>query len=284
VINSTSVINRGRWRFAGRKAVESFYQRSKLIDHKIISSSAQTLGVFLFGVTFLCVVTQAWAQNVAGSISTLSGSATITRGGATIPAVNGAKVEVGDRLVTAAGSNLAITLSDGSQIELTDSSTLTIDEETLDASGARANTKLSLVNGLVRSLVRTTPGTPPNYEVHTPNAVAAVRGTDFDVDHETGVQDDKFPGCSEFSHVSVNDGSVEVSNPTNPSAPTVEVKKGHKVTIPCTAAVVGAGIGAGAIAAGVLGAGGAAAGGVAASGAFSGSSSPPPPKPASPSQ
>jgi len=263
----------------------SFAQHFKLTDRKIISPTARALGVVLFSFATLCVVPPAWAQTVAGSISALSGTATINRGGASIAAANGAKVEVGDRLVTAAGSNLTVTLTDGSQIELTDSSTLTIDEETLDATGARASTKVSLLNGLVRSLVRTTPGTPPNYEVHTPNAVAAVRGTDFDVDHETGVQDSKFPGCSEFSHVAVNEGIVEVSNPTNPTAPKVEVKKGHKVTIPCSAAIIGAGIGAGAIAAGAAGAGGAAAvGGIAASGGFSGGGGSVPAQPSSPSQ
>jgi hypothetical protein len=89
--------------------------------------------------------------------SSTSGTATITRGSTTIPAAYGIKVDVGDRIVTAAAS------------------TLTIDENTLNANGTRASTKLSLLNGLVRSLVRTTPGTPPNYEVHTPNAVASAR-------------------------------------------------------------------------------------------------------------
>ena len=53
------------------------------------------------------------------------------------------------------------------------------------------------------------------------------------VDHHTGVQDDKYKGCTEFSHVSVYQGEVQVYNPTNPSAPPVEVKEGQKVTIPC---------------------------------------------------
>jgi hypothetical protein len=242
------------------------------IDRKILSPSALALAVILFALGNLGVVPQAWAQTVAGSISALNGSATITRGSATTPAAKGVKVVVGDRLTTAAGSNLTVTLSDGSEIDLTESSTLTIDENTLNTNGSRASTKLSLLNGLVRSLVRVTPGTPPNYEVHTPNAVAAARGTDFDVDHKTGVQDKKFPGCYEFSHVSVHEGVVEVYNPTNPGSPKLEVKKGHKATVPCSGfIVVGAAAGAGIASLG--GAGGigvgtvaAAAGGVAAVG------------------
>jgi hypothetical protein len=126
---------------------------------------------------------QVSAQTVAGSISAITGNATITRGSANIPAASGAKIEVGDRIVTGAGSSVTIALTDGSQIEVTDSSNLTIDQNTLNPDGTRASTKMSLVNGMVRSLVRTTAGTPPNFEVHTPNAVASARGTSFDVDY-----------------------------------------------------------------------------------------------------
>jgi hypothetical protein len=136
----------------------------------------------IFAVASLCAVPQVWGQTVAGSISALTGSATITRGGATFPAADGAKVEVGDRIVTGTGSNVAVALSDGSQIEVTDSSNLTIDE-TLNPDGSRASTRVSLLTGMVRSLVRSTAGTPPNFEVLTPNAVASARGTSFDVDY-----------------------------------------------------------------------------------------------------
>jgi ferric-dicitrate binding protein FerR (iron transport regulator) len=209
-----------------------------MIDRQVISPTTFILSFLLLGLTSLCVVPQVWAQTVAGSITAISGTATITRGVSTIPAAYGTKVNVGDRLITAAGSNLTVTLSDNSQIEVTDSSTLTIDENTLNAHGMRASTKLSLLNGLVRSLVHSTPGTPPNFEVHTPNAVASARGTGYDVDHQTGVHDDKYKDCTEFSHVSVYQGEVEVYNPTNPSAPAIEVHEGQKVTVACGAAPI----------------------------------------------
>ena len=216
----------------------------------------------------------AWAQTVAGSISAITGSATITRGGATIPAAYGAKIDVGDRIVTAAGGNVTVTLTDGSQIEVTDSSNLTFDENTLNPDGTRASTKVSLLSGLVRSLVRSTPGTPPNFEVHTPNAVASARGTSYDVDHQTGAQDDKYKNCTEFSHVSVYQGTVDVYNPTNPSSPSVQVKEGHKVTVPCGAGPILSGsswTSAAALGAlGLLGAGGIAATVIGATGGFGG--------------
>jgi len=203
------------------------------VNKKTVSLALLPRAILLFALIALPAAPSAWAQTVAGSISAISGSATIQRGAATIPAAYGTKINVGDKIVTSPASNVTITLTDSSQIEVTDSSDLTIDENTLNPDGTRASTKLSLVNGLVRSLVKSTPGTPPNYEVHTPNAVASARGTGYDVDHHTGVQDDKYKGCTEFSHVSVYQGEVQVYNPTNPSAPPVEVKEGQKVTIPC---------------------------------------------------
>jgi hypothetical protein len=156
-----------------------------VIDRKsfLPSPNASALALLLFAWTALCAVPEASAQTVAGSISAITGAATITRGSASIPAAYGLNVDVGDRIVTGAGSTLTVTLSDGSQIEITDSSNLTVDENTLNADGTRASTRVSLLGGMVRSLVRTTPGTPPNFEVHTPNAVASARGTSYDVDY-----------------------------------------------------------------------------------------------------
>jgi hypothetical protein len=209
-----------------------------VIHRKIKSPAILLFSALLFALISLGVVPQVCAQTVAGSITSITGSATITRAGATIPAANGTAVDVGDQVTTAAASSLTITLTDNSQIEVTDSSTLTIDQNTLNAAGVRASTKLTLLTGLVRSLVSTTPGTPPNFEVHTPNAVASARGTYYDVDHESNKHDKKYKDCTEFTHVAVYKGNVDVYNPTNPSSPTVNVKEGQKVTIPCGGAPV----------------------------------------------
>ncbi|MGD0288619.1 MAG: FecR family protein [Candidatus Binataceae bacterium] len=156
-----------------------------MINRKSIPLScyALTLALLLFASIALWVVPEASAQTMAGSISAMTGTATITRGGAAIPAAYGIKVDVGDRIVTGAGSNVTVTLGDGSQIEVADSSNLTIDENTLNPDGSRASTRVSLLGGMVRSLVRSTPGRAPNFEVHTPNAVASARGTSYDVDY-----------------------------------------------------------------------------------------------------
>jgi hypothetical protein len=70
----------------------------------------------------------------------------------------------------------------------------------------------------------------------------------------------KFKGCRRFTEVSVYDGTVEVTNATNPSGGSVQVPKGNKTIVVCgfapvppsqiTAASVGtgaaSGVGAGA--------------------------------------
>lgn len=239
----------------------------------------------IVAVIFLSGVQRAAAQTAAGSLTAVSGTVTIKRGtAAPITGAYGAAVQVGDQIATGPNSSATITLSDGTQMELTDSASLTIDQDMVTSTGTRQSTKVSLLGGVVRSLVRFTPGTPPNYEVHTPNAVAAARGTSYDTQYSKGVPNDKYPGCLEFTNVSVFDGTVEVTNPTNPSSPPAYVKPGQKVIVPCGAAVamagVGTGVGTTALVVGgvIVGAAGAGVGGAAAAGAFSGGSSGNPPQ------
>jgi hypothetical protein len=134
----------------------------------------------------LMLAPRARAQASAGSISALNGNVAIERAGRSIPGIYGTTLQVGDKLTTDANSRVTIALSDGSQIELTESSTLVLTENTLNPDGSRASTKITLLGGLVRSFVRVAAGSAPNFEVYTPNAVAAARGTKFDVAYEKG--------------------------------------------------------------------------------------------------
>ena len=147
---------------------------SKLI-RKPVECSALLLG-------FMCMLaTYASAQTPAGSIKALTGSVSIERAGKALPAASGTAVQVGDKLTTGPKSDVTVGLSDGSEVELNESSTLVLTENILNPDGSRASTKVTLLDGLVRSLVKVAPGHPPNFEVHTPNAVASARGTMFEV-------------------------------------------------------------------------------------------------------
>ena len=146
---------------------------------RIVASAA-------FFVVLLTLAPHAWAQTSDGSISALSGTVTIERAGKPIPAAHGTALQVGDKLTTGPNSRVSVSLSDGSQLELNDSSTLVLTENVLNPDGSRASTKVTLLSGLVRSLVKFGPGSLPNFEVHTPNAVASARGTIFDVSYHEG--------------------------------------------------------------------------------------------------
>jgi hypothetical protein len=121
------------------------------------------------------------AQAQGGSIKALTGTVGLARAGKPIPAASGTAVQVGDKLTTGPNSDVTVGLSDGSEVELNESSTLVLTENILNPDGSRASTKVTLLEGLVRSLVKVAPGHPPNFEVHTPNAVASARGTMFEV-------------------------------------------------------------------------------------------------------
>ncbi len=188
----------------------------------------------LFVLLFLAFSADgAHAQTVAGRITGLNGNASITRAGRTFPANYLAAVDIADQLVTSANGRLTVTLVDNSQFELTESSTLLISENLLNPNGTRARTTLTLLGGLARSLVRVAAGVSPNYEVHTPNAVASARGTTYDTYYTNNETRPGFKTCKEFTDVLDYDGLVLVRSLANPSSPAVLLHSGQKTTVPC---------------------------------------------------
>jgi ferric-dicitrate binding protein FerR (iron transport regulator) len=186
----------------------------------------------------LLTVNRAIAQAPAGSITDLIGDVRVERVGTIVPATPGMALDVGDRIITGSNSRVTITLTDNSKLELDESTTLVIDEHTFGANMRK--TKLSLFSGLVRSFVSYTSSSAPNFDVHTPNAVASARGTEYDT--STGTQPPtatseedrkKYKDCHRFTQVSVYEGTVEVTNTTNPSGGSVQVPPGHKTLVAC---------------------------------------------------
>jgi hypothetical protein len=145
-----------------------------------------------------------------GTVSALQGTVTLARQGRTLAVAYGMPVDTGDRVTTAARSQVTITLR------------------------SREHTQIDLLGGLLHSIVRFAPGNAPNYEVHTPNAVAAARGTNYNTDYQQGVERKEHPGCREFTGVAVFEGVVAVSNPKAAQPGSVTVTGGHQATVPCS--------------------------------------------------
>ncbi|MFZ0888540.1 MAG: FecR family protein [Candidatus Binataceae bacterium] len=210
------------------------------------------------------------AQTAAGSVTSTQGDCRLKRASATLQPVAGMPVEFGDRLETGANGRVVVTLADQSRLELAESSSITVDQPT----------RVSLFSGLVHAVVRfAATGGGPTFQVSTPNAVAAVRGTKWDTSYQEGVERPRFAGCKQFTDVTVAEGTVEVSNPTATGAAPLAVTPGHHATVPCALAplMIGSGILGGilggtaaeAAAAAAAGAGG-VLGGYAGTGGFSG--------------
>jgi hypothetical protein len=179
----------------------------------------------------LAIATQGFAQApVAGTVSTASGAVQIQRATGLIAAVSGTAVNVGDRVITGVGGHAIITLTDGSALELGESSNMVIDNHALAPAGGRAATQVSLFGGVLRSVVSATGGTP-NFEVHTPNAVAAVRGTRWDTAYTEGESRPTYGDCRKFSDVVVYEGVVSLRNTTATNG--VDVPAGYEATVPC---------------------------------------------------
>jgi hypothetical protein len=183
---------------------------------------------------FVTLHTQAvYAQTVAGKITRINGDASITRSGRVFPATYGASVELADQIATNTNGRLTVTLTDNSEVELAESSTLILSEDLLNPNGTRARTTLTLLGGFVRSLVKVAAGASPNYEVHTPNAVASARGTTYDTYYTNHDIRLGFKNCKEFTDVLDYDGIVLVRSLSNPTSPPVLLHSGQKITVPC---------------------------------------------------
>jgi len=228
-------------------------------------------------VAIVAIAPAANAQSTVGTITQLAGTANIQRAGATIAVAPNMPVMLHDRIATDANGSLTIGLIDNSSLQLGASSTLVIDDSVL-VNGVGAPSKVGLLGGNLHSIiVGAMRGSSTTFEVNTPNAIGAVRGTDFEMHTDNNARQG-YPDCFQFTDLSVDDGTVQFCNTATPPE-CKDIKKGEHSTMAC-GGFAGAGGGAGglgAVGATAIGVGLAAGAGVgiaAGAGAFGGSSPP----------
>lgn len=185
-----------------------------------------------FTLAFACLAREAAAQMQAGSITAIDGGANVKRNGRVTTATRGMLIMAGDNLETSPGSSLTVVLIDGSQLTLSDSSSIVVDRTTL-MRAANADSAITLFKGRLRSMVNFQGGALPKFEVRTPNATTAVRGTDFETEYIEGKPCPGFPQCLRYTDVGVYQGVVEVRNPTSSKSVSVLVNTGYETTVPC---------------------------------------------------
>jgi|SRR5579875_938902 len=156
-----------------------------------------------------------WAQATVGTVSALTGTVQLSRNSRSSPANVGLGVQMADRFTTGPASSLNLTMADNSRLDLGEQTSLVIDQMLLGPAG-RQSTRLSLLSGQVTSLVTAAlRSSAPDFQVQTPNAVAAVRGTKFSV---TFARRSAVCGYRDSTDVAVYQGVVSVSSRANPTS------------------------------------------------------------------
>jgi hypothetical protein len=246
----------------------------------VSNTRAAFLVAALVGLVTAAAASNVFAQTV-GTVTLVQGTATVQ--GA--PAAVGMPVHLHDQITTGAGSALTIGMVGGSAMSLGANSRLSIDNSGVYG-GTPAASQVGLLAGHLHTLIAgAMQGGTPSFEVHTPNAVGAVRGTEWDTDYEEGTpKDNNHPDCRQITEVWVESGVVHVSNPAVAGDPGKDVGQGQYVIVPCGyipaygAAAAGGGFGTAATLGtlGAIAAGAAIAGGVVAATSGGSSSSQPP--------
>jgi hypothetical protein len=106
------------------------------------------------------------ADDSVGSVSQVTGTAQIQRGGTSLPAQPGTPVQLHDVVTTQPGSTATLSFPDGSSIALTSGTTVTI-EDAVAVNGQNVPSRVTLSSGNVHSIVPDKAGNPHHLEIDT---------------------------------------------------------------------------------------------------------------------
>lgn len=113
-----------------------------------------------------------------GSVTELSGAATIKRGSNVVVVTKGTVVEQNDKVETKNGK-LKIVFKDNTTVSVTEHSALVIDDFVYDPKSGAGKLALNAAAGTVRYVSGAIAKDPKQVKINTPTAAIAVRGTDF---------------------------------------------------------------------------------------------------------
>ena len=113
-----------------------------------------------------------------GSVTEASGTAIIKRGKDTIQIVKGTEIKTNDKVETKNGK-VKIVFKDDTNVTVTESSSLVIDDFVYDPKSGAGKLGLKAAAGTVRYVSGAIAKDPKNVKINTPTAAIAVRGTDF---------------------------------------------------------------------------------------------------------
>lgn len=121
-------------------------------------------------------------QPVSARVRLFRGSAQVSRvNGESLPVTAGLELHSGDRLQVAEDSNVTIRFADDSELLVLGGSEIVFDSLSAYGDTGMVDTRIRLQSGQVNTRARKQRGGGSRYEIITPAAVAAVRGTEFRV-------------------------------------------------------------------------------------------------------
>jgi len=169
------------------------------------------------GLLVLAMADSAQAQTAAGGaeIKQMTGRVEVLRKGQNewAPVSSGAKLVDGDQIRAHVGASAELALPDGSTLFLAENSRLAITKVEFDESTKSRTNAFHLVVGKVRALVSKAAiellrSRQSNFVISTPTAVAAARGTHYEVTYDATqkamrvavLPDPRFPEAAEADH------------------------------------------------------------------------------------
>jgi uncharacterized membrane protein YgcG len=183
----------------------------------MIKSLVRAAAVTFVLATFVASNASAEDQNV-GKVVQLRGTATIERGKSQIPAQVKGGILASDIITTASSSRAKLLFIDDSVLTMSDNSKVVV-KEFIYAKGKEGKSVFNLLDGKMRSVVGKT-----KFEVHTPTAVAAARGTViyFDVGKLNN---------QAYSKIICLEGNVQIRNVVSTIAGQVTLTPGTMVIV-----------------------------------------------------
>ena len=140
---------------------------------------------FFVIIILLAVWANAWSADGAGTVKTLTGSATVIRNAAVLPIATGQPVFAGDRIVSGRDSYVGIMLYDDTRLTIGPGSELLIREFEFNPNSYAGDLAVSFLKGTARVVTGLIgKNSPESVRFYTPTATIGIRGTEFVVDLE----------------------------------------------------------------------------------------------------
>lgn len=147
----------------------------------------------------------AWikSQPSSAEIMNITGSATVYHKGKpnSQKATKNLKLNLGDQLETGPQSSVRIRFADNSEIVVLQNSTVNFNHMTQYGDTGMVDSRIRLMSGDVETRAKTQKGNAARFEIHTPAAISAVRGTHFRTSYSAN---------NDSAHVEVLEGGVAV--------------------------------------------------------------------------